>query len=141
MVAGVLAAMCLGGGVVGYLVYDRVTTPDRSTPDVVVVAYLQATLISPDPNRAALYTCGSSLSAVEAFRQQIEEREQDLEVKFSINLEHVIVSQTSPDDAIVTLNIRRSAYIDGVPQSLTDSWRFQVVNRHDWRVCGGEPVI
>ncbi|PZF97889.1 hypothetical protein C1I99_14610 [Micromonospora deserti] len=140
VVAVVLAALCLGGSATGYVLYDRATTPDRSAPDVAVVNYLQASLVSRDASRAALFTCGSPVRSVEDFRAQIERREQELNVGFSINIESVVVSRDKPSSATVTAVIRRSASVDGVQQSLTDEWRFQVEDREGWRVCDGSPT-
>ncbi len=43
-VLGALAVLCVGGLGTGYLLYRKVSEPDRSTPGVVVRQYLEATL-------------------------------------------------------------------------------------------------
>ncbi|WP_329019512.1 hypothetical protein OG271_09205 [Micromonospora rifamycinica] len=141
VVAGVLALLCVGGGVTGYLLYDRATTPDRSAPDVVVVSYLQAVLVARDDNRAKLYTCGGSLPSIDEFRNQMVYRERQLDAVFSINIEDVQVTMTGRSSAVVRAVVRRSATIDGVQQSLADTWRFAVADQEEsWRVCTGERV-
>ncbi|MGW3604420.1 hypothetical protein [Micromonospora sp. NPDC005161] len=140
VVAGVLALLFLGAAVTAYVLYDRASTPDRSAPDVVVVNYLQAALVSRDPNRAKLFTCDGAVPSLEEFGAQMVRREQELNVSFSINIENVAVSKVGPTDASVTAVIRRSASIDGVQQSLADTWRFDVQDREGWRVCAGARV-
>ncbi|SCG58526.1 Rv0361 family membrane protein [Micromonospora coxensis] len=136
VVAGVLALLCLGGAVIGYVLYDRATTPDRSAPDVVVINYLQAMLVARDDNKANLFTCSGPLPPINDFRNQMAEREQELNTAFSINIEDVVVTNTSPASATVLVVIRRSATVDGLQQSLTDRWRFEVSDRQEgWRVC------
>ncbi|RZU72103.1 hypothetical protein EV384_0444 [Micromonospora kangleipakensis] len=140
VVAGLLALLCVGGGVTGFILYDRATAPDRSAPDVVVVNYLQALLVARDDNKAALFTCDGSIPSVDGFRDQIVRREQELGVSFSINVENVAASKTDSSNATVTAVIRRSASVDGVQQSLTDSWRFAVRQQDGWHVCSALPL-
>ncbi|MGV9805472.1 Rv0361 family membrane protein [Micromonospora chersina] len=140
VVAGVLALLCAGGGVVGFVLYDRATAPDRSAPDVVVVNYLQAVLVTRDDNRAALFTCDGSLQVMDDYRDQIVSREQELKVAFSINIENVVASKPDSSSAVVTAVIRRSAMVDGVQQSLTDPWRFELRDQNGWRVCSAQPM-
>ncbi|MFC4019756.1 hypothetical protein ACFOW4_17690 [Micromonospora sp. GCM10011542] len=140
VVAGVLAVLCLGGVAAGFVLYNRASAPDRSAPDVVVVSYLQAALVSRDANRAKLYTCNGGVPALDAFAKQIERREQELNVSFSINIENIMVSKGDSGRASVSAVIRRSATLDGVQQSLTDTWRFEVEDREGWRVCSGALV-
>ncbi|WP_433127654.1 hypothetical protein ACQPWW_32675 [Micromonospora sp. CA-240977] len=140
VVAGVLALLCLGGLVTGLVLYQRASAPDRSAPEVVVVNYLQAALVSRDANRAKLYTCDNGIPAVDAFAAQVVQREQELAVSFSINIENVVVSKTAATDASVTAVVRRSASVDGVQQSLADTWRFDVRDSEGWRVCSAARI-
>ncbi|MET7709089.1 hypothetical protein [Micromonospora sp. NPDC005413] len=140
VVAGVLALLTIGAVITGYVWYDRASAPDRSTPDVAVVNYLQAALVSHDPVRAKLFTCDGAVPAVDEFAAQLSRREQELAVSFSINIENVAVSKTAEADASVIAVIRRSASIDGVHQSLADTWRFDVKDSDGWRVCAGTRI-
>ncbi|MGV9216214.1 hypothetical protein ACTFTM_30550 [Micromonospora sp. RB23] len=137
VVGGVLALLLLGGVAAGLVLYNRAAAPDRSAPDVVVVNYLQAALVSRDANRAKLFTCDGSVPALDEFNAQVVQREHELGVSFSINIEGVSVSKINPSDASVVAVIRRSASIDGIQQSLADTWRFDVQDRGGWRVCTG----
>ncbi|WP_234587531.1 hypothetical protein [Micromonospora sp. MH99] len=140
VVGGVLALLCLGAVATGYVLYTRAAAPDRSAPDVVVVNYLQAALVSRDVNRAKQFTCDGAVPALDEFGAQVVRRERELDVSFSINIEGVVVSKVSSRDASVIAVIRRSASIDGVQQSLADTWRFDVQDRDGWRVCTGSRV-
>ncbi|MFG1652879.1 hypothetical protein ACGFIE_23395 [Micromonospora sp. NPDC049275] len=140
VIAGVLALLCLGAVATGYVLYNRAAAPDRSAPDVVVVNYLQAALVSRDLQRAKLFTCEGAVPTVDEFGAQVAQRQRELNVSFSINIEGVAVSKVSPSEASVVAIIRRSASIDGVHQSLADTWRFDVEDRDGWRVCGGTRV-
>ncbi|WTY52667.1 hypothetical protein OG617_11965 [Micromonospora sp. NBC_01412] len=122
-----------------FVLYERATTPDRSAPDVVVVSYLQALLVGRDQNRATLFTCGDRMPAIEAFRDQILAKEKELDVSISVNIENVSVARGGSSNAIVDAVIRRTAQVDGVQQSLTDNWRFELFEQEGWRVCTAQP--
>ncbi|MFF3864284.1 hypothetical protein [Micromonospora sp. NPDC001898] len=122
-----------------FVLYERATTPDRSAPDVVVVSYLQALLVKRDQNRAMFFTCGDQMPAIEAFQNQILVKEKELGVSISVNIENLVVSESGPSDAIVDAVIRRSAQVDGVQQSLTDNWRFELSEHEGWRICAAQP--
>ncbi|MFG2011959.1 hypothetical protein ACGFNF_23160 [Micromonospora sp. NPDC048868] len=139
MVASVVAALCLGGVAAGFVLYNRAAAPDRGSPDVAVVSYLQAALVSRDQNRARLFTCTGPLQPIEDLRTQVERRERELGTSFSINIENIVVAMNGSSAATVTAVIRRSATVDGVQQSLTDPWRFEAQDRDGWRVCAGAP--
>ncbi|MET7833190.1 hypothetical protein ABZS44_10205 [Micromonospora sediminicola] len=138
VVAGVLALLCTGGAVVGFVLYDRATAPDRSAPDVVVVNYLQAVLVARDDSRATLFACDGPVPAVDALRAEIVSRERELNASMAINIEGVTVIEKSGKDAVVTAVIRRSAVVDGVQQSLTDPWRFELEDRNGWLICSAQ---
>ncbi|WP_442934352.1 hypothetical protein [Micromonospora sp. CPCC 205546] len=137
VVTSIVVALCLGGVAAGYVLYNRAAAPDRGSPDVAIVNYLQSALVSRDQNRALLFTCEGPLHSIDELRSQIERREKELGTSFSINIENIVVSMNSSSAATVTADIRRSASVDGAHQSLTDPWRFEVQDRDGWRVCSG----
>ncbi|WP_245714538.1 hypothetical protein [Micromonospora inyonensis] len=102
--------------------------------------YLQAFLVDRNDARAREHACEDSagLAPIGRFRDQIVNRERELGVTFSINVEGVVVSKDGPSDALVTAVVRRSASIDGIQQSLTDGWRFELREHDGWRVCRAE---
>ncbi|MEW1584201.1 hypothetical protein AB0283_01955 [Micromonospora vinacea] len=140
VVAGVLALLCIGGVATALVWYNRASTPDRSTPDVAVINYLQATLVAREPERAKLFTCDGAVPSVDEFAADVAGREQELGVSFSINIEDVVVTETVSSDATVIAVIRRGATIDGVHQSLADTWQFDLKDRDGWRVCAGARI-
>ncbi|MGY3517500.1 hypothetical protein ACVMYR_14440 [Micromonospora sp. PTRAS2] len=137
--AGVLGLLLVGGGITAFVLYDRATRPDRSAPDVVVVNYLQALLVKREQSRAVLFSCGDRLPEIEAFRDQMMAKERELGVSISVNIENVRVERSGSSSATVHAVIRRSAQVDGVQQSLTDDWRFDLSDREGWRVCAAQP--
>ncbi|PMR62974.1 hypothetical protein C1A38_01325 [Verrucosispora sp. ts21] len=138
VVAGVLAAMCLGGGVVGYLVYDRATTPDRSSPVVVVDSYLRAFLVDQNDVRAELFTCKDTaeLEQIRKLRSDLADREERFKTEMSVSWGAVLVEQAG-DNAEVTVDLLFSARIDGVRQYDRQSWKFVARLGEEWRVCSG----
>ncbi len=78
VVAGVLALLCTGGAVAGFVLYDRATAPDRSAPDVVVDNYLRAFLVDRNDTKAQEFACkaDADLDAIRAFATTSIAREQ-----------------------------------------------------------------
>ncbi|MBX7264831.1 hypothetical protein KIF24_01350 [Micromonospora sp. Llam7] len=138
VVAGVVAALCLGGGVVGYLVYDRATTPDRSAPDVVVDNYLRAFLVDRNDVRADLFTCGGNtdLDQLRLLREDLAAREERFGTRMSVSWGRLQVDQDG-DHAKVQVDLTFSAQVDGIRQSDRQSWTFTTRLSEGWRVCFG----
>ncbi|WP_433653547.1 hypothetical protein ACQP2C_16905 [Micromonospora zamorensis] len=138
VVAGVLALLCLGGGIAGYVLYNRAAAPDRSAPDVAVDNYLRAFLVDRNDARAALYTCerGSQLESLDALRTDLLEREKRFAVAISVSWASLKVQQQG-DNAAVEVTLIISARVDGINQSDRQPWLFETKNDDGWRVCGG----
>jgi hypothetical protein len=138
--AGVVALLCVGGIGVGYVLYDRATGPDRGTPSVAVDNYLGALLVDRDDARARLFACehGRALGPIEDLRTQTEAREHELGTSLSVTWGTLRVEDQSGDQANVFADIRRSGTVDGVLQSVSDTWRLAVVKEDGWRVCRAE---
>ncbi|MTK00498.1 hypothetical protein [Micromonospora sp. CP22] len=136
VIAAVAAALCLAGGVVGYLVYDRATTPDRSAPTIVVDSYLRAFLVDQNDVRAELFTCGGSsdLGQLAAFRSDLAAREKQFGTSMSISWGNVLASQHG-NEAKVQVELLLSARIDGIRQYDRQPWTFTTRLDGDWRVC------
>ncbi|MFI7548757.1 hypothetical protein ACIBQ2_03330 [Micromonospora sediminimaris] len=140
VVAGVVAVLCLTGGVVGYFVYDRATTLDRSAPDVVVDNYLRAYLVDRNDVRASLFTCESSTELNELYR--LREDLAAREVRFSTTMSVVwgmLQVDRNGDRAEVRVDLTISAQVDGIRQSDRQSWTFTTRLGEDWRVCSAVP--
>lgn len=88
VVAGVLALLCVGGGVAGYVLYERAATPDRSAPDVVVDNYLREFLVNENDTRAELLVCKGSLDGLaemRALRDDLRNRERRFATTLTIS--------------------------------------------------------
>ncbi|MBQ1035723.1 hypothetical protein [Micromonospora sp. C81] len=138
VVAGVLALLCVGGVIAGYVLYNRAAAPDRSAPDVAVDNYLRAFLVDRNDARAALYTCerGAQLEALDALRADLLEREKRFAVTISVSWAR-LNDQKQGDNAAVEVTLIISARVDGINQSDRQPWRFETKNDDGWRVCGG----
>ncbi|MGN9778547.1 hypothetical protein ACTMS0_22675 [Micromonospora sp. H33] len=136
--AAVLTALLLGGLAVGYLLYDRATTPDRSAPDVVVSGYLHAYLVDRNDARAGVFTCreGASVAELRALRDDLVSREERFATDISVSWGSLLVRREG-NEAIVEVPLIISAYVDGIAQSDRQPWRFTTRLTDDWRVCAG----
>lgn len=136
VVAGALALLCLGGIGVGYVVYDNVTGPDRSSPDVVVDNYLRAYLVERDDVKARLYSCSdtSGLSDLRALRDDLQAREQRFNTTFRVTWGALsVVGRGTTAD--VAVELRLSATVDGFAQQDLQSWLLQARDEDGWQVC------
>lgn len=132
-----LALLCLGVLALGYVVYDEATAPDRSAPDVVVDNYLRAYLVDRDDARADQYACedASGLTAMRELRDDIQAREQRYSVRIVVSWGSLHV-ESAPEGRVVTTEVRRTI-ADGSERA-QDRWRFDLVDRDGWRVCGAQ---
>lgn len=140
-VLGAVAVLCVGGLGTGYLLYRKVSEPDRSTPGVVVRQYLDATLNQRDDSRAHLFTCRSStgLAPVHALRDDNLSKEKQYNVTIRVNPEGFETRQ-SGNNATVDVKLRLSVSANGTFQEQIQSWRFTLRRESGWRVCGGEQL-
>ncbi|MGW4153686.1 hypothetical protein ACWEDF_11095 [Micromonospora chersina] len=139
VVAGVLALLCVGGAVVGFVLYDRATAPDRSAPDVVVANYIQAFLADRNDTKAQGFTCKGTadLDDLRALRDDLVAREKRFDTTISVSWGALSVEQ-SGDVAMVEVDLIISAYVDGISQSDRQGWRFETRRSDGWGVCGAE---
>jgi hypothetical protein len=140
VVAGVLALLCVGGAVVGFVLYDRVTAPDRSAPDVVVDNYLRAFLVDRDDTKAALYACNGTgvFAAIKSLRDEIEQREASFDVVVRVSWGPLGRAKAEGGESVTT-TLTIASTVDGQPRSSRrEDWMFDVADDKDgWRVCGG----
>ncbi|MGA5303293.1 hypothetical protein ACPCHT_25440 [Nucisporomicrobium flavum] len=139
MVGGIVALLCVGGVGVFISFYDEATKIERKAPDAVVDSFLRAYLVNRDDKEASLFTCksGPDLSRLDAFRTDIQSREQRFSIGIRVDWTSLQVS-TDNGKTTVSTDIRR-AIADGSERT-TDGWRFPMVDDDGWRVCGAEPV-
>ncbi|QOC95114.1 hypothetical protein D0Q02_08160 [Micromonospora craniellae] len=136
VITGAVATLCLAGGITGYVIYDRATTPDRSAPDVVVDNYLRAYLVNRNDVRAGLLVCenNADVSQIELLRNQIRAREKQFETSMSVSWGRLPWKQ-SGNEADVQVDLTFAAQIDGIRQTDRQSWRFTTRLDETWRVC------
>ncbi|MEU3453062.1 hypothetical protein ABZ671_05605 [Micromonospora sp. NPDC006766] len=139
VVAGVLALLCGSGAVVGFVLYDRATAPDRSAPDVVVASYIQAFLVDRDDFKANEFTCrhGNDLDDLRLLRDDLIAREKRFRTTISVSWEGLSIQQEGYL-AKVQLDLVISAFADGIKQSDQQRWNFVARRDADWRVCEGK---
>ncbi|MEU5789201.1 hypothetical protein ABZ754_15920 [Micromonospora purpureochromogenes] len=143
VVAGVLALLCVSGAVIGYVLYDRAATPDRSAPDVVVDNYLREYLVNRNDARASLLVCegNADLDAVRALRNEAEQREATFNVVVRVSWGPLVRAKSADGESVsTTLTIAGSS--EGQQRSSRrEDWTFEVVDIKDgWRVCGARKV-
>ncbi|MBY8875468.1 hypothetical protein K7640_26890 [Micromonospora sp. PLK6-60] len=139
VVAGVLALLCVGGVVAGFVLYHRATTPDRSAPDVVVANYIQAYLGDRNDTKAQGFVCDgrTELDGLRELRDDLVAREEKFNTTISVRW-GPLNAQQSGDDAVVEVDLIISAMVDGVSQSDRQSWRFETRQQDGWAVCGAQ---
>ncbi|TYB98018.1 hypothetical protein FXF53_18700 [Micromonospora sp. WP24] len=140
VVAGVLALLCVGAAITGYVLYDRATTPDRSAPDVVVDNYLRAFLVDRNDVRAEQFTCGKGHpQQLQALRDDLMARQERFGVPITVSWGRLDVQQQD-DQALVGVTLIISAAVGGTAQSDRQPWQVSTQLGDDWRVCGASPV-
>ncbi|MGB2569346.1 hypothetical protein ACPFP2_12965 [Micromonospora citrea] len=144
VVAGVLALLCVSGAAIGYVLYDRATTPDRSAPDVVVDNYLREFLVNRNDTRAALLVCEgrSDLEAVKALRAEAEQREANFNVVVRVSWGPLSSTKSANGEAVTTTLTIAGSSNGQTRSSRREDWTFDVVDTADgWRVCGGRKAV
>ncbi|MET7748551.1 hypothetical protein [Micromonospora sp. NPDC005367] len=142
VVAGVLALLCLGGAVTGYLLYDRATAPDRSAPDVVVASFIQTFLNERNDIKTEQFICrsGEDLEAARSLRRELEQREANFDVLVRVRW-GPLTQVKDGDGESVTTTLTISGSANGQSRSSRrEDWRFHVVDEDGWRVCGAQKL-
>ncbi|WP_431881012.1 hypothetical protein [Micromonospora chalcea] len=143
VVAGVLALLCTGGAVAGFVLYDRATAPDRSAPDVVVANYMRAYLIDRNDTKAQEFACKDSdeLGGIRALRTELEQREATFGVSIKVSWGPLLQAGNGTGESVTT-TLAISSSKDGQSRSSRrEAWRFDLVDNKDgWRVCGATKV-
>jgi hypothetical protein len=140
MAAGIMALLCLGGIGVFISFYDEATKIERSKPDAVVDQFLRAYLVNRDDDEAELFTCkqGLDLTRLDAFRTDIQSREQRFTIGIRVDWTSLTVSSEGGRTTVST-DIRR--IISDGSERTTDRWQFAMIDDDGWRVCNAAPVV
>jgi hypothetical protein len=140
ILAAFLLAICLVGGVVGYVWYDRATQVDRSTPVIVVFQYVNAVFELRDDGRAELYECknATSRSALHVVLDDLEEREQRYGIRITVsatNYSSTVEGATALVEADLLIDVPEA---DGKLSRSSQRWRFELQDEGGWRVCDAQ---
>ncbi|MBW4703634.1 hypothetical protein [Micromonospora sp. RL09-050-HVF-A] len=137
VVGGVLALLCVGAGVTGYVLYERAATPDRSAPDVVVDNYLREFLVNENDTRAELLVCEGNpdgLAELRTLRDDLRDRERRFATTLTVSWGALLIKREG-ESAQVETDLILSAAVDGISQTDRQRWRFQTRLKDHWRVC------
>lgn len=129
MLGIVLAGVLLIGGGAAFVVYDRATAIDRSTPEVVVEQFLRAGLVDRDAGRLSLFVC-RQWSAEEASKKIAPPTDDKTFISWGD-----YVSSRVGDKATVDVQVEFNRGAGSVSASSVRSWRLQLEDQDGWRVC------
>jgi hypothetical protein len=138
VVASFLLVICLVGGVVGYVLYDRSTRIDLGTPVVVVVQYVDAVFDRRDPTEAELFECKRSNGrpALQDLLSEIEERERRFGIRISVSTGETFNTTIEGTRAHVVVDLIIAApEPNGERSRASQSWEFDLRDEDGWRVC------
>jgi hypothetical protein len=130
IVIGAFAAVVASAAIFGFVVYNRATAIDRSTPTVVAEQFLGASLIDRDAGRVSLFVC-DSWPATDALAATT------MPPGASVSWDEFTVVPED-DGAIVSVNVRFSIDQESVTHFGIESWRIRLEERDGWRVCSVE---
>ena len=127
IVGGVL--LITGAGT-AFLLYNRATEVNRSTPTIAVHQFLSAVFVERDDNRAKLFTCP------EWTKQRSDETRARFDPEVKVKWEGVTEQSRQGKQAVVTARLQL------LWQGFADfqQWRFEVVEDNGWRVCSAAPA-
>jgi hypothetical protein len=144
----VIAAMtvlflCLGLAGAGYVLYDRATKIDRSSPELVVEKYVNALFDDRDNARAQLLECSGSSGRqqLRQFLEQVKNREKEFSIHIEVNTANYEIS-TNGSASSVSVDLRIDVpEADGRPSRSTQRWQFDLRRTDGWRVCASRRMI
>jgi hypothetical protein len=140
LVVGTLIGLfiCLGFVDAGYVLYDRATKIDRSTPGSVLYQYLQARFEDREPARLKLFVCKSPrLNALDALFDDLVAREKTFNVEFHVDMA-TTRTEVNSSTATVLGNLVLWYREEGTFYEDPQPWRFSFVYQDGWRLCGAD---
>ena len=138
IVAAALAVgLCLGGAAVTYILYDKATTPDRSSPSVVLTQYIDTKFETRDEVKIKGFECTSpSLGEVDQLFANLRTREQQFNITIQVSASDYTVSTSGSRSTVdATLKVAVPEENGQLSRSL-QQWQFTLVDENGWRVCG-----
>jgi hypothetical protein len=142
-VLGGLAVLCVGGLGTGYLLYRKVSEPDRSTPGVVVRQYLEAIYDDRDQLKAERFTCGRPADIRETQQElaDLVSREKRFDIRITVGWEN-FTTQANKTSATVGVRLKIAVPEEnGQPSESFQQWTFSLRHQSSgWRVCDAHRV-
>ncbi|MGI5179293.1 hypothetical protein ACQEVZ_23465 [Dactylosporangium sp. CA-152071] len=141
VIAVAAAGLCLGGSITAYILYDKATTPDRSTPEGVLEQYIEAKFSSRDNIRAKLFECPTaSLKEVDAALAAVKEREAKFAIRITVKPARFDVNAVGTQAEVrATLNVFVPES-DGRETVSLQEWRFLLEKSRSWLICSAEQL-
>ncbi|GAA1032408.1 hypothetical protein GCM10009557_30830 [Virgisporangium ochraceum] len=125
-------------GVAGYVLYDRASRTDRSTPVVVVFQYVNAVFDERDLDHARLFECdsGDPGKPLQELLTSLEELERRFDILVTVSATD-FRSDIRGSSAIVGASLLIDVpEADGEPSRSRERWVFDLQDDDGWRICG-----
>jgi hypothetical protein len=129
----VVGVFVLVAGGVGFVLYNRATEIDRSTPTVAVHQFLDAVFLDQGEDQVRLFSCPEWTS----------DRTAEMRGGFdaAVRLSWDTVTEQSRVDGRAQVTAKLYLRYPGeLAPSGEQLWRFEVVEQNGWRVCGAGPA-
>ncbi|MET7398444.1 hypothetical protein ABZS66_33645 [Dactylosporangium sp. NPDC005572] len=135
-IVSISALVCLAGSLTAYVLYDKATTPDRSTPEGVLEQYIEVKFNTRDEPRAKLFECSSA--DLVALEQALNDAKA-LEARFSASVTITPASfdvSVHGDDADVRAILNFVVpEADGRKTTSRQEWNFELRYDKSWLIC------
>jgi hypothetical protein len=136
---GIVVSACLAGGVTAYVFYNKAAEPDRRSPTVTLVQYVDVRFNSRDAIRAADFECSSpDLKAIDQALDEIRALEAQYSIAITVSASDLAPSVSGESaDVKATLNVAIPEN-NGATSVQLQKWSFHFVDARGWRVCGAQ---
>lgn len=130
LIAGsfVLALGAVTGGVVAFLVVDKATSVDRSTPQVVTAQFLNTALKLRDGDRLPLFLC-NSWSVTAALAATAPPTDRQVTVSWGDTSTQITGKSALTNVTVQFISLRPRA-------RHSETWTLELRDEDGWRVCG-----
>jgi hypothetical protein len=125
----VLGFVVVVGGGTAFVIYDRATAIDRSSPEVTTDQFLDSVLVLRDPARISLFVC-SSWSAQDALAQAKPPDDSRVAISWGD-----LSVQENGARATVRAKVQFSAPAGSGFFRDAQIWRLELADEDGWRVC------
>ena len=143
LVLGAFAlVVCLAFGIAGYVLYERATRLDRSTPVVTVFQYVDAVFEVRDDGQAELFECKKSTgrAALNVLLDDLKAREQRYSIRITVSVTNFAESVEGSKAQVQADLLIDVPEADGKPSRSNQRWSFDLRDEDGWRVCSAQRV-